>query len=101
KLSKTSLTPDRWHDVTFKWDTSAGILQVVIDGQEAGTLRANGESDCIVYLRIRSTAESTDVAGMLIQSAETEIASVRCNIPVVEQKTRVRFPLVGPPPPQA
>jgi len=65
----------RWYDVEFEWDAGKRQCRVLLDGKQATTLPQYRETLGANYLRIRSTAESTDNAGLLIESVETNVSS--------------------------
>ena len=68
------LEPDRWHHMDLDWDTALGQGRVVIDGRQVVVLHMQHQSDGISYLRLRSTALYTDLAGFLIDSVEADIS---------------------------
>jgi len=65
---------DRWHDVTLQWNLDARTCSFSVDGKPAGTLSQHGRTlNGVCYLRLRSTAESLDPAGFLVDSVSVEI----------------------------
>jgi lysophospholipase L1-like esterase len=68
------LEANHWHHLDMDWDTAAGQGRVVIDGRQVVVLRTQHQSDGISYVRLRSTALSTDLAGFLVDSIEAEIS---------------------------
>jgi hypothetical protein len=70
---RANLTPDRWHDLEFRWDNRKRVCQVLLDGRSAATIQQSRDSLGVNYLRIRSTAPYTDPAGLLIESVEAEV----------------------------
>lgn len=62
------LTPGRWHELTLAWDCVKHEALLQLDGVEIGRLHQYVCTDGVCYLRIRSTAEKTDEAGMYIRS---------------------------------
>lgn len=68
------VTPGRWQTLEFVWDVAAGHCKVTVDGAAARTLsfRQPAESG-LNYLRLRSTASSTDAAGFLVESVRVTV----------------------------
>ncbi len=71
--SQPVLSLGRWHDLELAWDCGKGDCQVMLDGRNVGTLPLLRESLGACYLRLRSTAEQTDRAGFLVESAEADV----------------------------
>ena len=68
------LEAGRWHDLELAWDLPSGRCRVLVDGREATVLAASGDHDAgVSYLRLRSTAESVDPAGFLVQRVQVEV----------------------------
>lgn len=72
--SKTKLPIDRWVDVAFDWDNDERRCDVSVDGRPAGTLRQTRETLGACYLRLVSTAERTDEAGLLVEKVEANVS---------------------------
>ena len=67
------LEPGRWHQLKFDWDTSRNQCRVLLDGRQIGVLPLTRMTRWgVSYLRLRSTAESIDNAGLLVESVETD-----------------------------
>ena len=70
-ISGTSvLNKGRWHTFTMNWEMDEHLCRVLVDGQPAGVLtmrNADSASPGPSYLRLRSTAQQTDTAGMLVE----------------------------------
>jgi len=68
-----SLGLGRWHQLKFDWDTSRYQCRVMLDGHQIQVVPLTRMSRWgVSYLRIRSTAESTDDAGLLVESVEAD-----------------------------
>jgi hypothetical protein len=67
------LEPGRWHDLELDWNTSAGQCRVRVDGRQVARLAQTRETAGVCYLRLRSTADSTDTAGLLVEAAEADV----------------------------
>jgi hypothetical protein len=63
---------DRWLTLQFDWDTVKRDARVSVDGRQVAVLPLLRNSYGVCYLRLRSTAASTDTAGFLIESAEAD-----------------------------
>ena len=63
----------RWHDLALAWDFGERDCRVMLDGRDVGTLPLLRETLGACYLRLRSTAEQTDNAGLLVESAEADV----------------------------
>lgn len=64
------LTPGKWHEIKFTWDCTNHEALLELDGQEIGRLHQYVCTDGVCYLRLRSTAPTTDDAGMYLRSVE-------------------------------
>lgn len=69
----SKLEPESWHRVDLDWDTAAGSSRIGVDGRQVAVLRGKRECEGICYLRLRSTAVQTDLAGFLVESVEASI----------------------------
>jgi len=69
------LEPGAWHDFEFDWDNSRGECRVTSDGRPIATLHLTREAAAgVSYLRLVSTAEQTDQAGLLVESVDANVA---------------------------
>jgi len=73
KIGKTKLTPNRWHTVQLKWDIEQRRCRVLVNGHEVTVLIQSRETLGANYLRLISTAETTDLAGLLLEEVEANI----------------------------
>lgn len=74
-LNHPVLTPGKWHTLEFGWDLAAEKCDVSVDGKNVLTLPILRSSEAGVnYFRIRSTANSTDEAGLLIEKISMDAA---------------------------
>lgn len=69
------LAPGKWHDLELAWSASAQTCLVTIDGRKSATLPVVRSSRNICYLRLASTAPTTDDAGFLVQSVSVDVSS--------------------------
>lgn len=70
------ITPGGWHELRLDWDTSKHECLVALDGRQVQVLPLNRMSRFGAnYFRIRSTAQSTDDAGLLIESIEADTSA--------------------------
>jgi hypothetical protein len=74
KIGKRKLTPNRWHTVELRWDTQERECRASVDGHQAGVLQQSRPSLGANYLRLVSTAEMTDPAGLLIEAVEVKVS---------------------------
>lgn len=72
----TKLKANRWYRIDIAWDTDGGQATVTVDQQEAETLRLRRESEGLGYLRLRSTAENVDLAGLLVEWVAAKIQPI-------------------------
>jgi len=68
--SPGDLTPGVWHELELTWDCENDEALVKLDGVEVGRLHQYVATDGVCYLRMRSTAEGTDDAGMYVRSVK-------------------------------
>jgi hypothetical protein len=67
------LTIGEWHTLLFEWDLSKRTCVVQMDGTPTLYLKPNyRDAPGINYVRIRSTAEAVDDAGLLIDSVSAD-----------------------------
>ena len=65
---------DKWHTLVFSWNLDQRTCDITVDGRPAEKLSLrNGESDALSYLRLASTAEAVDRAGILIESVDVTV----------------------------
>lgn len=59
----------RWHNMELIWDCDRRICDLVIDGRKVESIPMNRtpQSQGVCYLRLRSTARSADLHGLLVQ----------------------------------
>lgn len=69
------LAPGKWHDLKLAWDCANREALLELDGVEIGRLHQYVCADGVCYLRIRSTAQVTDNAGIYVKSVLVETES--------------------------
>jgi hypothetical protein len=63
------------HDLIFDWDCAKSECRVTADGGPLATLHLTREpAGGVSYLRLVSTAEETDQAGMLVESVNADVS---------------------------
>ena len=68
------LETGRWRTVELAWDLEAGQCRVLIEGKQIAELaRSSDHCAGVSYLRLRSTADSVDPAGFLVQRVHVEV----------------------------
>jgi hypothetical protein len=70
KLKQGEISPGQWHDLELSWNVAKGECRVLVDGVEVGTLPMQRRTSGVNYLRVRSTADDADEAGLLIDSVD-------------------------------
>lgn len=74
--AELTLKPKQWHTLALHWDLDNRHCQVLVDGRQACVLTSPREaSPGVSYLRLRSTAQTKDTAGMLIESVQAEVSN--------------------------
>jgi len=69
------LQPGQWHDLDLEWDDGSGECRVAANGRSIATLHLTREpASGVSYLRLVSTAEQTDQAGLLVESVDANVA---------------------------
>jgi len=63
----------QWHELELRWDCAAGICQVDVDGEPAGTLPLLRASEGASYLRLKSPSETAERGGLLVEEVEVEV----------------------------
>jgi len=66
------LVPGRWHELRLAWNCRTGQATMKLDGTEIAVMEQYVRARGMCYLRVRSTAPSTDSAGLYIRSVEVK-----------------------------
>jgi hypothetical protein len=74
RLSHGEITPGEWHAVQLDWNCAKLECKVSVDGRPVETLPMQRRSTGVNYLRITSTADPTDTAGMVIDSVAASVS---------------------------
>ena len=62
-----------WHTLELRWDCAAGTCRVNIDGELAGALLLQRASEGANYLRLRSSSETVERGGLLVEEVDVEV----------------------------
>jgi hypothetical protein len=73
RLQRSSISREEWHTVRMDWNCAKLECRVSVDGRPAETLPMQRRTAGVNYLRITSTADSTDTDGMWIESVEASV----------------------------
>jgi len=68
------LPPGRWHDLELRWSVWQQSCRVLVGGKLAATLPMSRFGRYPSYLRLRSLAEETDPAGLLVETVEVQVS---------------------------
>jgi hypothetical protein len=68
-----NIRPGVWHKLIFDWDCRKAQCRVSLDGHRLETLPMQRATSGVNYLRICSTADDTDTAGLLVQSVDVQV----------------------------
>lgn len=74
------LNAGTWYDLTIDWNTAQNKARLLRDGVQVGTINSTsgiGVWPGLSYLRLRSTASTTDSAGMLIDEVNHDGSNIR------------------------
>jgi hypothetical protein len=74
KLSRSELTLAQWHTLELNWSCANQECRVVVDGRPAETLPMQRRTAGVNYLRLSSTVDGIDAAGLLIESVEASLS---------------------------
>ncbi len=68
EISQTGLTlkPGKWHTLRFAWNCKKQTCRLTIDGKNSAELSQKSEAVGVCYLRLCSTEEKVDTAGMVV-----------------------------------
>jgi hypothetical protein len=72
-----SLTLGQWHNLELAWNSKEQSCEVLVDDEPVGRLPIVRSSPNVCYLRLRSTADKTDMAGFLVESVEVAVDAAR------------------------
>lgn len=67
------LTPGRWHDLRLRWDCRQGQAELALDGTHIGVIEQYVRTRGLCYLRLRSTADGSDEAGLWVRDVQVKI----------------------------
>jgi len=67
------LKAGQWHEFVLVWDCAARHSTLTLDGTEIGRIEQFVCAEGLCYLRLRSTAATTDEAGMYVRSVSVSI----------------------------
>jgi hypothetical protein len=70
KLQQGEISPGQWHDLELNWNVGKQECRVFVDGIEAGALPMQRRTSGVNYLRVRSTVDHIDIAGLLIDNVD-------------------------------
>jgi hypothetical protein len=68
EAAQAGLTPGTWHELQVAWDCTARQAVLTLDGKPVARAPQLLDRPGVCYLRLRSTAEQTDTAGLLVRS---------------------------------
>ena len=74
KGSCSRLEPGRWHDLHLEWDSAKSECRVQLDGRPVARLEQSRDTLGACYLRLRSTADSTDSAGLVVEAVKVAVS---------------------------
>lgn len=74
KLERSEMTPGKWHTLELDWNCEQQECRVVVDGRLAESLPMQRRTAGVNYLRICSTVDDIDAAGLLIESVDASIS---------------------------
>jgi BNR repeat-like domain len=69
-----TIPPGHWHDLVVRWNCTKSQARVLLDGREITVLPQSRRSVGVNYLRLVSTAPSTDDAGLLLGSLSVDVS---------------------------
>lgn len=74
ELSDLDLTADEWITLSFEWDLSARTCSLKVDDRKPIELPLRHPTlNGLSYVRFRSTAEQTDLEGLLVEQVEVTV----------------------------
>jgi hypothetical protein len=68
------LAPGKWHELRIAWNCQSGQATLRLDGTEIAVVEQYVHARGLCYLRLRSTAPSTDPAGLFIKSVTVNLS---------------------------
>lgn len=74
QIGPEKLDTDRCYNVQFDWDCAKHECRVSLDDRRVAVLPQLRMSDGACYLRLRSTAEQMDNAGLLVEYVEADVS---------------------------
>ena len=63
----------KWFDLECNWNCETRECVVMVDGKQGATLPQNRDTLGASYLRLISTASTTDQAGLLVESVQADV----------------------------
>jgi hypothetical protein len=74
KLGQSTLTLAQWHTLELDWNCAKQECRVSVDGRIVETLPMQRQTGGVNYIRFRLTADTTDKAGLLIESVDASLS---------------------------
>ena len=74
QLQESKITLGQWHDLEFDWNCAKQECQVLVDGSQTEILAMQRRTTGVNYVRLVSTVNEIDDAGLLIERVDASIA---------------------------
>jgi BNR repeat protein len=73
QMGQSTMTPERWHTLELHWNCTKQECRILLDGSSVETLPIERRTSGVNYVRLISTADPTDAAGLLIESVDASL----------------------------
>ena len=73
QLGQSTMTPEQWHTLELHWNCTRQECRILLDGSSVEILPIERRTSGVNYVRLISTADPTDAAGLLIESVDVSV----------------------------
>jgi hypothetical protein len=74
KLGQSALESAHWHTLELRWNFTKQECCILVDSHPVETLPMQRRTSGVNYVRLSSTADPTDLAGLLIESVDASVS---------------------------
>ncbi|HEV3301185.1 MAG TPA: sialidase family protein, partial [Planctomycetaceae bacterium] len=74
QLGQSALAPAHWHSLELDWNCTKQECRILVDSHLVETLPMQRRSSGVNYVRLSSTGDPTDAAGLLIESVDASVS---------------------------
>jgi hypothetical protein len=73
-LGQGQIARRKWHLLEFQWNCEKAYCSVLLDGRALDVLQMKRETQGVNYVRLCSTADTTDTSGLLLENVDAYVS---------------------------